>query len=184
MRVYYSILIFLIIIISLLNSDKINTNENEIDFYEFSSKGYINTSKSIIMYESIEKYSEEYKIPRHIAYNIAYKETKYKGPFNWSYNPNRTSIGGAEGAMQIMPSTAKSINKYYISPEELRNDIDINILTSMRLLNKLYSKYGNWTIVCGCYNTGRPIINEYAIFCSTNRKYTSNWVTPSSNIPL
>ena len=26
----------------------------------------------------------------------------------------------------------------------------------------LYDKYGNWKIVFGCYNTGRPCVNGYA----------------------
>jgi hypothetical protein len=26
-----------------------------------------------------------YGIPKHIAFNVAYLETKYKGPFDWKY---------------------------------------------------------------------------------------------------
>jgi hypothetical protein len=32
----------------------------------------------------------------------------------------------------------------------------------MKLLRKLYDKYKNWKIVFGCYNTGRPCVNDYA----------------------
>lgn len=177
-RVYYSIILFSVIVIVTLNSNikNIEPENNEIDFFEFNSKNYPNTSKSILMYETIEKYSEEYDIPKHIAYNIAYKETRYKGPFHWNYNPSQTSHAGAEGPMQVMPATAKGINKKYISPKDLRNDIDLNISTSMKLLRKLYDKYGNWSLVCGYYNTGRPIINEYASYCANNKNYTKNWV--------
>jgi soluble lytic murein transglycosylase-like protein len=177
-RVYYSIVLLSVIVIFTLNSNikNIEPKNNEIEFFEYNSKKYPNTSKSILMYETIEKYSDEYDIPKHIVYNIAYKETRYKGPFDWNYNPNRTSSGGAQGPMQVMPATAKGINKKYISPEDLRNDIDLNISTSMKLLRKLYDKYDNWSLVCGYYNTGKPIINEYARFCSSNKNYTKNWV--------
>ena len=46
----------------------------------------------------------------------------------------------------------------------------------MKLLHQLHRRYGNWGIVCGCYNTGRPIINGYALFCIKNKNYQKNWV--------
>jgi len=177
-RVYYSVFILSIIIIFYLNFEKnIEPKNNEINFFEFNSKNYPNTSKSIQMYDLIEKYSDEYDIPKHIAYNIAYKETKYKGPFHWNYNPHLTSSGGAEGPMQVMPSTARGINKRNINSNELRNDIDLNISTSMKLLRRLHDKYGNWSLVCGYYNTGKPIINEYASYCANNKDYTKRWIS-------
>jgi soluble lytic murein transglycosylase-like protein len=60
------------------------------------------------MYESIEKYSEIYDVPKYIAYNVAYMETKYRGPFHFNYNPEQVSSAGALGPMQIMPGTANS----------------------------------------------------------------------------
>ena len=102
-------------------------------------------------------------------------ETRYQGPFHWNYNPSRTSPVGAEGPMQIMPSTAKLINKRSVPVKKLRNDIELNIEISMKLLRRLHDKYPNWAMVCGCYNTGRPIINGYAEFCSTNKDYQKNW---------
>jgi hypothetical protein len=29
-------------------------------------------------------------------------------------------------------------------------------------LRRLKNKYGDWKVVFGCYNTGRPIVNDYA----------------------
>ena len=40
---------------------------------------------SFQMYESIEHWSDSFEIPKHIAYNIAYKETRYRGPFDFNY---------------------------------------------------------------------------------------------------
>jgi soluble lytic murein transglycosylase-like protein len=128
------------------------------------------------MYELIEHYADVYDIPKHIAFNVAYLETKYKGPFDWKYKPNLSSTAGAVGPMQIMPKTANYIHNQKISKDNLKNDIDLNIETSMKLLNHLYKQYKNWEIVCGYYNTGRPIVNSYAIFCANNINYQKNWI--------
>jgi hypothetical protein len=43
--------------------------------------GFITTNQdvpSIQMYNCLEKYSEEYEIPKYIFYNIAYLETTYQ----------------------------------------------------------------------------------------------------------
>ena len=134
------------------------------------------TPKCLVMFELIEKYSSEYGIPKYIAYNIAYKETRYKGPFHWTYNPHQTSSAGAIGAMQIMPGTSKLINKKKVKKDTLMYDLDFNVKTSMKLLSKLYKKYRNWSIVCGCYNTGKPMVNDYARFCASNINYKNNWL--------
>jgi soluble lytic murein transglycosylase-like protein len=78
--------------------------------------------------------------------------------------------------MQIMPATANYVHKQKISKGNLKNDIELNIKTSMKLLHQLHNRYGNWKIVCGCYNTGRPIVNGYASFCVNNKNYQKNWV--------
>jgi soluble lytic murein transglycosylase-like protein len=118
---------------------------------------------SLQMYDAIMKYSEIYDIPKRYAFGIAYAETRYEGPFHWKYNPKQTSCVGALGPMQIMPSTGRSMWKdKTFTNEYLKNDIDFNVHTSMKLLRKLHDQYGNWKLVFGCYNTGRPMINEYA----------------------
>ena len=116
------------------------------------------------MYDALIKYAKQYNIPKKYAFGIAYAETRYSGPFDWNYNNAQTSCVGAIGPMQIMPSTAKqfwSDSEY--SNKKLMNDIDFNVHTSMKLLRRLYDKFGDWKLVFGCYNTGRPMINDYAI---------------------
>jgi len=130
----------------------------------------------IEMYQLIEKYADDYQIPRHIAYNIAYKETRYKGPFDWKYNPSLESFAGAVGPMQVMVATARGINRREISRNELKNDLEINIKTSMKLMRRLHDKYRDWGVACGAYNTGQPIINDYARFCVSNKDYQKNWI--------
>jgi soluble lytic murein transglycosylase-like protein len=127
------------------------------------------------MYYLIEKYSNEYDIPKHIAYNVAFLETRYQGPFDWNYNPFQSSSAGAVGPMQVMVRTAEYVNKTDITRNTLKTNLDLNISTSMKLLNKLYNQYENWAITCGYYNTGYPKVNDYATFCVNNKDYTKNW---------
>lgn len=131
---------------------------------------------SLTIYALIEKYSLEYDIPKYVAYNIAYRETRYQGPFHWNYNPYQMSCVGAQGPMQIMIGTCNGLNKSRYTKSELRQNLELNVKTSMKLLNRLYKKYKNWSVVCGCYNTGRPVVNEYAKYCSTNLDYKTKWI--------
>jgi soluble lytic murein transglycosylase-like protein len=114
------------------------------------------------MFSSLVKNSEKYGIPKKYAFGIAYVETRYKGPNDWNYKGSLISPAGALGPMQIMPSTAKLIWGEKVSKKKLLNNIDFNVETSMILLKKLHDKYKDWKIVFGCYNTGRPCINDYA----------------------
>ena len=131
--------------------------------------------RSLQMYYLIEKYSDEYSIPKWIAFNIAYKETRYLGPFHWDYNPNQISSAGALGPMQVMMETSKNINGESVTRQKLKTDLEYNISTSMKLLRHLHDKWGDWEVVCGCYNTGKPIINEYARYCAGNKDYRKRW---------
>jgi soluble lytic murein transglycosylase-like protein len=135
--------------------------EDESVYYE-SGSIYEGQPVAIRMFSSIERYSKKYEIPLRYALGIAYAETRYEGPFHWRYNPKQKSSAGALGPMQIMPSTANMIWGRSVPRDNLISNIDLNVETSMRLLRKLYDKYGNWKIVFGCYNTGRPCINGYA----------------------
>ena len=176
------IILFTTLILSMIvltTSFKIMNNKVEKNpSIELSKLGNSDLSSPtpLKMYELIDHYSDIYEIPKHIAFNVAFLETRYKGPFDWKYKPEQTSYAGAVGPMQIMPSTANFVNKQKISKGHLKNDIELNIKTSMKLLHYLYKRYGNWNIVCGCYNTGRPIVNGYASFCVNNKNYQKNWV--------
>lgn len=178
-KVIITSLIFLISLITIIVGVNLFNNENRITNHiiEYKRNNGGNSPSSINMYENLEKYSDSFKIPKHIIYNIAYKETRYRGPFDWKYKHCLTSPVGAVGPMQVMPSTANMIHGKKISVKKLKNNIEFNIETSAKLLHKLFKKYGDWKIVCGCYNTGKPIVNGYAEFCSGNEDYQKNWVS-------
>ena len=115
------------------------------------------------MYRYIKIYADTFNIPLKYALGIAYAETRYQGPFHWEYNHAQTSPTGAEGPMQVLLSTAHYINKDNVSREYLRNNIEYNVKTSMKLLRKLHNRYHDWKICFGYYNTGYPRVNDYAI---------------------
>lgn len=173
--------LFTISLLILMTSIHSNDEYNCIEDVELLSNGRdVITPTPMYMYESIEKFSDKYRIPKYIAYNISYLETRYLGPFHWKYNPNQTSIAGALGPMQIMPGTAKLIEKYTIPNNKLKTDIKLNVEISMKLLRKLHNKYHDWAVVCGCYNTGKPMINDYARYCVSNFDYQNKWVKPKT----
>jgi soluble lytic murein transglycosylase-like protein len=121
-----------------------------------------NLPPCVQMYNNIKQYADSFNIPLRYAFGVAKVETGYRGPFHWDYNHAQGSSAGALGPMQIMLATARSNNHDNVSRERLRNDIEYNVMTSMKVLRKLYNKYGDWKIVFGCYNTGRPCINGYS----------------------
>jgi soluble lytic murein transglycosylase-like protein len=169
---------FIVCIMTIVVLSGMESKTNFPDMIIFDEKpSDVKSPISIQMYEYIEKYSDEYNIPKYVAYNVAYKETTYMGPFHWNYNPARISCVGALGPMQIMPMTSYSINKVKYPNHKIMTDIELNIKTSMKLLRKLHNKYGDWNVVCGCYNTGRPIVNEYGRYCGTNKDYKSKWLS-------
>jgi Transglycosylase SLT domain len=114
------------------------------------------------MYYAIEKYAPEYGIPLDYAYGIAYYETRYQGPFHWEYDQAQGSSAGAVGPMQIMPQYAHPYVDGPFTTQELKTDIEMNVKASMRMLQKLKKLHGDWQLVFGAYNTGRPMINDYA----------------------
>ncbi len=65
--------------------------------------------------------------------------------------------------MQVQIPTARGLNKDNVSEKKLTEDIEYNVMTSMKLLRRLKDKYGDWKLVFGAYNSGKPIINDYAI---------------------
>jgi hypothetical protein len=162
-NLYYAFVIFVLSVTVLYEVETIvKTKRKSIEL----PMDKINSSAPpcLRMYDAIIKYSNQYAIPKRYAFGIASIETGYRGPFHWKYKHTQTSCVGAIGPMQIMPSTGRLMWKGIdISNTRLMNDIDFNVHTSMKLLRRLYDKYKDWKIVFGCYNTGRPMINNYAI---------------------
>ncbi len=136
------------------------------------------------LYIAINQYATEYKIPLHIAYNVAVLETGYKGPYHDSYNHKQTSKAGAVGAMQIMPQYASHYAGFKVSKTMLRDSIELNVEISMKMLNEWYKRFKRWDKATGAYNTGRPIINKYAKKAVVEDYYLTRWIRPDSITPI
>lgn len=148
--------------------------EKRMDYFE-SRLDVATGTVSLQMYESIEHWSDSFEIPKYIAYNVAYLETRYKGPFDFRYNPYQKSFAGAVGPMQIIPRWAHKYAGRRLTEKELKTNIDLNVKISMQMLHRWYSIHHDWASACGAYNSGRPIKNHYAIYASTNKEYKNKW---------
>ena len=159
MKTMLATLVASLIVLSVIA--KILVHEERI--YMGASDSELPSPPCVQVHNCIEKYADEYNIPIRYAYGVAYQETRYSGPLDWDYNHAQISSAGAVGPMQIMYQTARMLfpDKNF-SKEDLKNDIDFNVHCSMKLLRRLYDKYGNWKLAFGAYNTGRPMVNQYA----------------------
>lgn len=164
---------YLVIILGIIGAMYFNLNRR-MDYFE-ERLDLANGTISLQMYESIEHWSDSFNIPKHIAYNVAYLETRYQGPFDFDYNPYQKSFAGAVGPMQIITRWARPYVRRRISEKELKTNIDLNVKISMQMLRNWYSMHGDWTLACGAYNSGQPIRNGYAQYATSNKDYKNKW---------
>jgi soluble lytic murein transglycosylase-like protein len=165
---WYFIIILSIMVLMYLNINRrIDEFEDKLDLAAGTT--------SLQMYESIEHWSDSFNIPKHIAYNVAYLETRYQGPFDFDYEHRKTSSAGAVGPMQIITRWAQPYVKKHVTVKELRNNIDLNVMISMKMLKKWYSIHHDWTLAAGAYNSGQPIRNSYAQYVTSNKDYKEKW---------
>lgn len=164
---------YLIIILAIVGLMYYNVNQR-LDYFE-ERLDLADGTISLQMYESIEHWSDSFNIPKHIAYNVAYLETRYQGPFHFDYNPYQKSSAGAVGPMQIITRWAKPYVRKRLTEKELKTNIDLNVKISMQMLRKWYSIHHDWTLACGAYNSGSPIRNDYAVYASSNKDYKNKW---------
>ena len=146
-----------------------------LDYFE-ERLDMANGSISLQMYESIEHWSDSFNVPKYVAYNVAYQETGYKGPFHFNYNPYQTSSAGAVGPMQIITIYAHTYAGRHLSEKELKTNIDLNVKISMQMLRVWYNIYKDWELAAGAYNSGQPIRNNYAVYAASNKDYKNKWV--------
>jgi len=160
-----SMLTFILLVFNIPSSES-------IEFEEYNNK----TATSLEIYKSIKKYSRQYNVPDYIMFNMAFKETSYRGPFHWNYNSQRISSTGALGPMQIIKSTADWVTGEKIEKQELLTNTDLNVQISAKYLNMLYKRYKDWNLVCGYYNTGYKKTNDYSNYCVNNKDYSDIWL--------
>ncbi len=150
--------------------EKIETNLQRMEFLSSNQD-----LPSVQTFMSIEKYSEQYNIPKHILHNIAFRETTYQGPFDWEYKFNRESSYGAVGPMQVTLIAAKDVYGHSVNKTKLRNNIEFNIKTSAAYLNKLHRRFGDWEKVVSYYSA-YPKEADYVVYVLNHKNYKSKWL--------
>lgn len=164
---------YLIIVLGVIGAMYYNLNQR-LDYFE-ERLDLADGTISLQMYESIEHWSDSFNIPKHIAYNVAYLETRYQGPFHFDYDPYKRSSAGAVGPMQIITRWAHKYAGRRVTEKELKTNIDLNVMVSMKMLRARYNTTKNWATACGGYNTGRSIVNSYAEYAVSNKDYKNKW---------
>ena len=75
-------------------------------------------------------------------------------------NPLATSSAGAKGIWQFMPVTGKEFGLEINSLVDERCDPLLSTKAACKLLKRLYSAYGDWTLALASYNTGPGNVNK------------------------
>ena len=127
------------------------------------------------LHDAIVLYADSFNVPLHIAFNMAYLETTYRGPLDSTYNHKKTSQCGAVGAMQIMPQYASHYAGFKVTKQALRDSIELNVYVSMKIMSENYKKTKCWKKAAGKYHTGKPCVDNYAKKAVV-KNYQSKWV--------
>lgn len=72
-----------------------------------------------------------------------------------SFNPKAVSAKGAQGLMQLMPATARSLGV------EQPLHVEQNLDGGVRYLRSLIDRYGDWSRAIAAYNAGPRAVDRY-----------------------
>lgn len=140
----------------------ISDNENKSAMIDSIDSNYNKLPECVRVFDYVVKYAKKYSVPFNIAFGIIHTETGYKGPLHMDYNPRLTSKSKAYGAMQIKLKTANTISDKVLTKKDLLSNTELNIELGLKLLSSLKDQYGSWKLALGAYNTGKPVVNQYA----------------------
>ncbi|WP_283608767.1 lytic transglycosylase domain-containing protein [Faecalispora anaeroviscerum] len=109
---------------------------------------FSSVQKSTDLDATFEKASEAYGVPVNLLKAVAKAES--------DFNPNVVSSAGAQGVMQLMPSTARSLG---VSDPF---DAEQNIMGGANYLSQLLREFnGDTTLAVAAYNAGSGSVKKY-----------------------
>lgn len=113
---------------------------------EATTKPATNSKEAILGY--VKNASQKYGVEERLINALIKQES--------AFNPNAVSSAGAQGLMQLMPSTAKSLGvKNAFNPQE-------NIEGGVKYLRQMLDKYnGNTILALAAYNAGPGAVDKY-----------------------
>ena len=124
----------------------------------------------------VERYAEQYKVPKSLVYAIIKTESDFKS--------NAVSSAGAVGLMQLMPSTFKDITDNFLYENldvGMLYDPETNIRYGVFYLSWLKTFYDNWDCVLAAYNGGLGNVNSWL----KDKEYSEDGKTLTvKNIPF
>lgn len=158
-------------------SKKINSSNNKKSTNKSnktSNDSYSNYEKSKYTYSDIfAAASKKYNVPQKLLEAVAYTES--------SFRANATSYCGAQGIMQLMPATAKSLGV-----NDAYNPIE-NIMGGAKYLSQMLKKYnGNTSLALAAYNGGPGNVakhNGVPSFCQGYVNKVQGLIKNGVNVP-
>lgn len=119
---------------------------------------------SVQVYHHFIAWADSFDVPIKIVKGILREETNFRTPLNFDYNPYQTSYANAYGPAQVQLRTARYIaGSDSITKHDVLYNIKFNAYLSMKYIRYLKDRYNSWLIACAYYNTGYPIVNQYAL---------------------
>lgn len=132
------------------NLSKIQNNSSTVPFQSVLSQetATLEAAKPKTLNDFFVQASNTYGVDIDLLKAVAYTESNYK--------TDVISSSGAQGVMQLMPSTAKALGvNNAMDPEE-------NIMGGAKLLSQLLSKYkDNIKLALAAYNAGGGAVDKY-----------------------